>query len=120
MKKLISYGKILGFVVIYMILVSLIMGLIYYFGNFNYKTISNIILGMVLILFFLLGYNNGKKSKNKGYLAGLKIGSIFILLLLFINLIFYRNFKLTLLFYYILLIMSSILGGMIGINRKKD
>ena len=46
MKKLISYGKILGFVVIYMILVSLIMGLIYYFGNFNYKTISNIILGI--------------------------------------------------------------------------
>ena len=78
------------------------------------------ILFMTLIWFFFLGFKNGKVSKNKGYLAGLKMGLGFIMILLIFNLIFVRSFKVSLLIYYLLLLMSSILGGMFGINRKKD
>ena len=75
---------------------------------------------MTLIWFFFLGFKNGRASKSKGYLAGLKIGLGFVMVLLIFNLIFVRSFKISLLIYYLLLIMSSILGGMFGINRKKD
>lgn len=109
-----------GYSVIYIILVSLILSLIYYFTNINYKTIGSIILFMTLIWFFFLGFKNGKGSKSKGYLAGLKIGLGFILVLVIFNLIFVRSFKISLLIYYLLLFMSSVLGGMFGINRKKN
>ncbi len=75
---------------------------------------------MIIIWFFFLGFKNGKISKSKGYLAGLKIGLIFIAILIIFNLIFLRNFKISLLIYYLLLLMSSVLGGMLGINRKKN
>ena len=120
MKKLTNYLKLLGIVLGYILVISLLMSLIYYFSNISYKTISTIILIMILILFFILGFRNGKESKSKGYLAGLKIGLIFIGVMFIFNLIFIRSFKLPLLMYYLLLIMSSILGGMLGINRKKN
>ncbi len=119
-KKFIDYLKLFSYSLIYLIIISLILSIIYYFTKINYKTISNIILFMILIWFFFLGFKNGKKSKSKGYLAGLKIALIFISILLLFNLIFLRIFKLSLIFYYLLLILSSILGGMLGINRKKD
>ena len=75
---------------------------------------------MTLIWFFFLGFKNGKVSKSKGYLAGLKMGLSFVLVLIIFNLIFIRSFKLSLLIYYLLLLMSSVLGGMFGINRKKN
>ena len=120
MKKLIDYLKLLGIFILYLVVSSFLLTLLYYFSNLSYKTISTIILFLVLIIFFILGYINGKSSKNKGYLAGLKIGTIFTIFLLLLNLLFIRNFKLSLLMYYALLIMSSTLGGMLGINQKKN
>ena len=119
-KKFINYLKLFGYSVIYIIIVSLILSLIYYFTNISYKTIGSIILFMTLIWFFFLGFKNGKVSKSKGYLAGLKMGLGFVMVLVIFNLIFVRSFKISLLIYYLLLLMSSILGGMFGINRKKD
>ena len=119
-KKFINYLKLFGYSLIYIILVSLILSLIYYFTNISYKNIGSIILFMTLIWFFVLGFKNGKMSKSKGYLAGLKMGLGFVLVLVIFNLIFLRSFKISLLIYYLLLLMSSILGGMFGINRKKN
>ena len=73
---------------------------------------------MTSVWFFFLGFKNGKVSKSKGYLAGLKMGLGFVMILVIFNLIFIRSFKVSLLIYYLLLLMSSVLGGMFGINRK--
>lgn len=112
--------KLLGIVLGYILIISLILSLIYYFTNISYKTISSIILVMILGLFFYLGFKNGKESKSKGYLAGLKMGAIFVGIMFLFNLLFIRTFKLSLFIYYLLLLMSSVLGGMLGINRKKN
>lgn len=77
-----------------------------------------ILIGMILIL-FIIGLEYGKKASKKGYLEGLKIGVCLIFLLLFINLIFYQTaFSFERILYYIVLILSSTLGSMLGINKK--
>lgn len=75
-------------------------------------------IGMIL-LFAIIGLQYGKKATSKGYLEGLKIGASLIFILIVINLLFYRTgFSLERFVYYIVLILSSTCGSMIGINKK--
>ena len=85
-------------------------------------SISNIVLFIFnCISFIIFGYRNGKKASSKGYIAGLKISGLFILLLVIINLIINKDiFRLTTIIYYVILIISGILGGMLGINKKSN
>lgn len=66
-----------------------------------------------------MGIGIGRKSSKKGYLEGLKLGGIIILSLLLINLLFIRTFSLSILMYYLIILASSIIGSMIGINIKR-
>ena len=86
----------------------------------SFNTTSILFIILMMILFLIIGYKYGKKADKKGYIEGLKIGFSLILVLLFINLIFYNsNFSLERVIYYIILILSSIFGSMIGINKKE-
>ena len=86
----------------------------------SFNTTSILFIIFMMILFLIIGYKYGKKADKKGYIEGLKIGFSLILVLLFINLIFYNsNFSLERVIYYIILILSSIFGSMIGINKKE-
>ncbi len=72
---------------------------------------------MSMVLLFL-GVKSGKKASKRGYLVGLKKSSIFISIILLINLLFYRSFDLILFSYYLVLISSGTIGSIIGINLK--
>lgn len=72
-----------------------------------------ILLGNILISGIILG----KKANNKGYLEGIKLGLFMIILFTLITLITGQGLKLRLLYDSIMLI-TAILGGMIGINKK--
>ena len=86
----------------------------------SFNTTSILFIIFMMILFLIIGYKYGKKADKKGYIEGLRIGFSLILVLLFINLIFYNsNFSLERVIYYIILILSSIFGSMIGINKKE-
>ena len=119
MKKLVPYGKIIGIFLIVMMGIVLVSSDIYYFFDVNYKTISIILLMSTLLLFLIMGFLEGKRATVKGYKAGLKIGFLFIILFLIINVLVIKNFNLIMIMYYGVLLLSSTLGGMIGINRKK-
>ena len=56
----------------------------------------------------------------KKYIEGLKFGFLFIIFILLFNLIFINKFTLKIIIYYILIIITSMVGGTIGINRKND
>ena len=61
----------------------------------------------------------GLKSTKKGWLEGIKLGTLICILLFFFNLFGLNNsFKLNQLLFYGILIFTSIVGSMIGINRK--
>ena len=73
-----------------------------------------ILLGNILISGIILG----KKANKKGYLEGIKLGLFMIILFTLITLITGQGLKLKLLLYDSIMLITAILGGMIGINKK--
>ena len=108
---------------IFIIILSglLILTPLNYFDIFN-NTIATIIKIIIPILaFFIGGVLIGKKSQKKGWLEGIKLSMFVIILFILISYIgFNESFKLKSLIFYITLIISSILGSIIGINKKID
>lgn len=90
-----------------------------YFNIINLSILNILKIIIIIISIFIGSFKLGKTSKSKGYLEGLKYGLIFSLLLVIVNLIFYKVFKLKTLIYYIIIIFTSILASTIGINKKK-
>ena len=112
--------KYLGYYSVFIILLTFICSLLNLIGVNS--TITNLMIFIFNILtFFIFGFKSGKKASSKGYIAGLKIGGLFLLILIIINLFTARNFfNITTIIYYIVLLLASILGGMLGINKKED
>ena len=120
-----KYLKNLGISFIYIISTLLILTLITtifsYFNIFNDKVTSMVKIIIPIISMFIGGFFIGKNSNKKGFLEGLKLGVIFsIIIIIFNYLAFDYSFKIKYLLFYSILIISSIFGSMIGINRKKQ
>lgn len=117
MKNLLKY---LGYYTLFLITLVFITSLLNLIGVNS--TITNLLIFIFNIsLFFIFGLKNGKKANSKGYLAGLKVGGLFLLVLLIISLFTSKNiFSLTTIIYYLVLILASTLGGSLGINKKSE
>ena len=112
--------KTLGYYVIFLILLIFICSLFNLIGVNS--TITNLILFIFnLLAFFILGFKNGKKVNSKGYIAGLKMSGLFILVLIIINLFTAKNFfNIATFIYYLVLILAGTFGSMMGINKKEE
>lgn len=98
---------------------SLILTTLNYFDIFSKGTLSIFKIIVIVITYFIGGLLIGKKSSKKGWLEGLKFGLIVSTILIIFNILgLQQKFDLKLIFYYIILISSTILGSMIGINKK--
>ncbi|CDE50239.1 tIGR04097 family integral membrane protein [Firmicutes bacterium CAG:460] len=117
MKSLLKY---LGYYTIFLILLLFITSILNLVGVNS--TITNLLIFLFNIsLFFIFGFKNGKIATNKGYFAGLKVGGLFLLLLIIINLFTNKNiFRISTLIYYLVLVLASVFGGMLGINKKEE
>ena len=86
-----------------------------YFNIISDKVMN--ILKMILILgtFIFSGFYLSKRSKKRGFLEGIKIGLIISVLYLLITLLgFNSSFEWRNIIYYLILIVSSMTGGIIG------
>ena len=117
MKNLLKY---LGYYTLFLITLVFVTSLLNLIGVNS--TITNLLVFIFNIsLFFIFGLKNGKKASNKGYLAGLKVGGLFLLVLIIISLFTSKNiFSLSTFIYYLVLILASTLGGSLGINKKSE
>ncbi len=117
MNNLFKKSKLYIFFIGIVFLITITLSLFNVFGIS--KNITNIIIMIsMIIMFVIMGYLKGKNSNKKGYLQGLLIGFSLILILALINLISLSiNWKSFI--YYGILILSSIFGAMLGINKKK-
>ncbi len=107
----------LGFIVI----TSFIFSSLYYFNIISSSISSFMDIIIPSISFLVSGIYMGKKVLSKGWLEGLKIGLILLFVFILISiLLFNYTYDFKNLLYYIILLISSMLGGMIGINRKKN
>ena len=91
-----------------------------YFNLFSYKVTHISITIIPIISLILGGLYMGKKANKKGYLEGLKLGFLFSIIVLIINIILGETINFKDIIFYLILIMSTIFGSMIGINLKKN
>ena len=102
------------------IIVSLLVLTIFYNYNIiNASTFNILKLLFLLLSLFIISFILGKKTKNKGYLEGIKLSTFIILLFLIISL-FTKSLKFKSIIYYIIIFTTSLFGSMLGINRKKE
>lgn len=96
----------------------IILTIFNYFNILNSNIIKIIELFIPLISIFIGSYKIGKLSNKKGYIEGLKYSSIWIIIFLIFNSIT-NNISIIGIVYLLLLIIISLLGSILGINRKK-
>ena len=115
-----KYGlRILYTFIIIIISLSIITAL-YYFNIINNGTYKVLKITIVLLSIFINALILGKNTQQKGYLEGLKLFLIIIPLFFALTLITKQPLKLNLLLYYLIILITSIFGSMIGISKKKN
>lgn len=117
MNKLINYIKSMIEILILLLFSSIFITILYYFEILSSNIINIINYIIIIILFFLLGYKSSKRNKSKGYLSGIISSSSLSLLFIFISLIS-KEFIVSSLIYYLTLIASSTIGGILGIPKE--
>ena len=120
MDKLKKYIKPIIYFYASLLIYLIIITTLNYFNIINpiFTNILNIIIPIVSL--FIGGLLIGRESNNKGYLEGIKFGSIYALFIILYNILMVNskfNFKIILLC--IILIISAMIGSMIGINKKE-
>ena len=114
-----SYIKAIFFNVLELFILLFIITILYYFNLINEKTFS--ILKLIIILFsiFINSFILGKNTKKKRYIEGIIYGIILITILLLLTIIL-SKIKIKLLIFYPLILITSILGSIIGKTKKID
>lgn len=115
LKKL---GKALIYVLSTLLIGTLIITLLnYIFGGTFFKIIKLI----VPILSTLIGgYIIGKESKKKGWLEGLKLSLIIIIIFALFNYLgLHNSFSLKVIIYYLIITAFCIIGSMLGISKNE-
>lgn len=118
MYKLLNYLKYIGLFIGFIIGIAIISSLINLTG-LNSAIVNKIAVILTAISFFIISTIASKKINEKGYILGIKLSLIFVFLMIIINLIFFKSgISIDRIIYYIILIISSILGGSFGKNLK--
>ena len=115
---MINYLKSTVYTSIIIFITTVIITIFNYFNIINGIVLKVIMLLIPIIGIFVGSFNIGKASGKKGYIEGLKYGLIWIVLLIIINLIT-KEFTYLSIIYYTLLLLISMGGSILGINRKK-
>lgn len=118
MNTLFSYLKYFGMFIIFILVIGVMTSLINLTG-ISSTFISKLGVILTAMSFFFVSAKASKNTQDKGYILGIKLGLLFIIFLVLINLIFFRSkISIDRLIYYVILLASSILGGSFGKNFK--
>ena len=114
-----KYIKTIIFEIILIISMLIISTILYYF-DITSNNINNVINIVIFILIFILtGIYIGKKSNKKFYLEGIKISGINILIFILFTLIFRLGFGFKNILYYLIIILLTSFGSILGSLLKK-
>ena len=118
-KNIINLLKSILLILGLLLVSSIIINILYYFDIINNNFIKYLKMILSIISFFIGGIYIGRKSISKGYINGLKLSLIVVIVSLILGVIF-NNLKLSRIIYYILTTISITFGSMIGINKKES
>lgn len=115
-----NLGKALLYSNIGLFGLTLIMTLLNYINIINISIVNIFSYIIPFISLFIGGIIMGKNSQKKGWLEGLKFGLIVTIILFMLNFLgFDQGYTKDNIILYIIVMIASILGGMMGINFKK-
>ena len=116
---IIKYLKSLLYTFASLIILSIVIATLSYF-NITSNNITNILeLITIIISVFIGSLYLGKNSNKKGYLEGIKQGLLVIALLFLFNFLALGNSpSISDLISYVIILITSILGSVLGINKK--
>ena len=113
-----KYLKGLLFFLVPFLVLTLLITILYYFDILNNQIIKYFKIVIVILSCLLGGFIIGRNSTSKGYLNGIKLSGIIIVTLLIFNLIL-GGFKWYHLVYYLIILVTTTIGSMLGISLKK-
>jgi putative membrane protein (TIGR04086 family) len=113
------YIKTIGNVFATILILTLFLTFFHYFNIINEKILEILKIITITASIFIGGYKIGKQSFKKGWLEGIKFALIMIVIFLILSWIFRLGIELKTIVYYFIILVSSMLGGMIGINKRK-
>ncbi len=117
MNKIKLYLKILLVPFLSFLLLPLIVSIFDILGIHINKLLLIIISSLILIS---TGFITGIHSSKKGFVNGLIVGFIYVIILCLLGLVLGAKFRFGTVIYYWILILSTCLGSIIGINKKKS
>ena len=121
MKYLKVLGKAICYIVGILFVATFLMTILSYFNIIGSSMVGIIKIIIPILSLLVGGFVVGKSSKEKGWLEGLKLSLIIIVIIMLLNYLgFNNNIAIKNLLYYLILVISSIFGSMIGINKKKE
>ncbi|MBQ3020906.1 MAG: TIGR04086 family membrane protein [Bacilli bacterium] len=113
-----TFYKYLKSLIIFMSSIIIIPFFLSLFNLLKLETNKIMIIIIGSILMFIIGFILGRKSNSKGYLNGLLLSVICIFILVILSLIFRFSLNINTLIYYVILVISTVFGSMLGINKK--
>lgn len=116
----VKYLKALIYIFVPILVLTLILSILDYFNIIGNSLSNYLKLFIAAISMLIGGIYIGTKASKKGWLEGLKVGLIVIVLMFVISyLAFDQGMTIKTVIYYFILLASSMLGSMIGINKRK-
>ena len=105
------------YTVTFFIILSVILTTFNYFNLINYQTLAIFKIIIPILSLFFAGFKMGKNAPKNGWLEGIKI-SLIIILLLSVFAIITHVFKIKILTFFVILMLSSIFGSIVRINKN--
>ena len=119
MNNIKNYLVAIGYFLLVVAVFAIILTIFNYYDIVTSKLFKIIKVLIPSLALFIGGYKVGNSANKKGYIEGIKLSLIIIVMpFMFSYLGFNVTFNVSLILYYIILIISSMLGAMVGINKK--
>lgn len=110
-------GKVILFALLSIIILGLLLNTLYYFDIISNNIYNIMKMIIVLTTLFINALILGKNTDKYGILEGLKLGAIFILIMIILKIITNSTFDIRTFIYSIIIILTTSIGSIIGINK---
>ena len=118
-KNIINLFKSTLLIIVLLFISSIIINIFYYYDIVSNNLIKYLKMFLSITSLFIGGIYIGKHTLNKGYINGLKLSLIIVIITLLLSIIF-SNLKVSRIIYFIIITICITFGSMIGISKKNN
>ncbi len=119
MNYLKKIGKFTLTLLLSIMILCFLLSIFYCYDIINNNIYNIMKLIIVIATLFINAILLGKNTNKYGLVEGLKLGGIFIIIMIIIKAIFNSNFDIRFFIYSIIILLTTSVGSIIGINKKE-